>query len=206
MQVDQAAGVAGTTVALVRLSRRHPKRVRSILNDAGSAADGIAALHAHMRSRLAVNCRDLGLRLPDQLRAAKVDPNVSPIAAGHHAAEGGDWSPAEQMSRGDLKASRTGSGLRSRFSPTRPNWRHRRPRPLARVSPSHEGLAAVRWSRGLRTEMLGPIAQPARSDEELAADDVHGNLVVSPCVRSRIGAPASATRYSSRPSRPDSRR
>jgi len=39
------------------------------------------------------------------------------------------------------------------------------------------GLAAVRWSRGLRAIMLGPTAVPERTDEELAAEDVSGELV-----------------------------
>ena len=39
------------------------------------------------------------------------------------------------------------------------------------------GLAAVRWSRGLRYTMLGPQAEPERTDEDLAAEDVSGKLV-----------------------------
>jgi hypothetical protein len=39
------------------------------------------------------------------------------------------------------------------------------------------GLAAVRWSRGLRQVMLGPDAGPELADEELAAADINGRLV-----------------------------
>jgi hypothetical protein len=41
------------------------------------------------------------------------------------------------------------------------------------------GLAAVRWSRGLRTNMLGPHADTERTDEDLAAEDVTGELVTA---------------------------
>ncbi len=39
------------------------------------------------------------------------------------------------------------------------------------------GLAAVRWSRGLRALMLGSAAEPERTDEELAAEDANGELI-----------------------------
>jgi hypothetical protein len=39
-------------------------------------------------------------------------------------------------------------------------------------------LAAVRWSRGLRAIMLGPAAAPERTDEELAGEDIHGELLI----------------------------
>src|SRR5215475_4717128 len=35
----------------------------------------------------------------------------------------------------------------------------------------------LRWSRGLRTVLLGPTAEPERADEELAAEEINGNLV-----------------------------
>jgi hypothetical protein len=36
------------------------------------------------------------------------------------------------------------------------------------------GLAAVRWCRGLRHAMLGPQAEPERTDEDLAANGARG--------------------------------
>jgi hypothetical protein len=39
------------------------------------------------------------------------------------------------------------------------------------------GLAAVRWSRGLRAAILGPSAVPEKTDHDLAADDTNGELV-----------------------------
>ena len=69
-------------------------------------ASTIAVLHAHIHSRLTASCRDFGLRQPDQLHAVRIDPNVAATAAGAYLAKGGDWTPAEEMIRGDLKTGR----------------------------------------------------------------------------------------------------
>ena len=60
-------------------------------------------------ARALCRCREYGLRQPDQLHAVRIDPNVSATAAGKYIAKGGDWTPAEEMTRGDLKTGRTGS-------------------------------------------------------------------------------------------------
>jgi hypothetical protein len=128
--------------------------------------------------RLATSCRDFGLRDPDQLHAVRIDPNVSAAAAGTYVAKGDRWTLVEEISRGDLKTGRSGS--RTPFQiladyyqagdiRDRNLWRE-----FGRVT---RGLAAVRWSRGLRQAMLGAEAGPDRTDEELAAADVSGELV-----------------------------
>ena len=82
------------------------------------------------------------------------------------------------MTRGDLKTGRTGSRTPFQIladyyqtgdTRDRDLWRE-----YGRVT---RGLAAVRWSRGLRAVMLGPATEPERTDEELAAEDVNGNLL-----------------------------
>jgi hypothetical protein len=40
-----------------------------------------------------------------------------------------------------------------------------------------KGLAAVRWSRGLRVVILGQAADPEKTDAQLAAEDISGELV-----------------------------
>src|SRR5262249_24362561 len=79
---------------------------------------------------------------------------------------------------GDLKTSRTGSRtpfqLLADYYQTgnthdRDLWRE-----YSRVS---RGLAAVRWSCGLRTQMLGRTAEPERADDDLATEEVNGTLV-----------------------------
>lgn len=87
---------------------------------------------------------------------------------------------AQEMTRGDLKTSR--SGNRTPFQILadyyqagnvcdRQLWHE-----YARVT---RGLAAVRWSRGLRAAMLGPSAVPVRTDLELSADETDGELVAN---------------------------
>ena len=44
-----------------------------------------------------------------QLHAVRFDPNVSATNAGAYVAKGGDWTPAEEMTRSDLKTGRTGN-------------------------------------------------------------------------------------------------
>jgi hypothetical protein len=96
----------------------HPHYHVLLVHDQELDAAAIAALHAHIHSRLAAACRDHGLRQPDQLPAVRIDPNVSASAVGGCISKGDDWTPAEEMTRGDLKTRRIGSGTRSRSSPT----------------------------------------------------------------------------------------
>jgi hypothetical protein len=95
-------------------------------------------------------------------------------------AKGGDWTPAVEMARGDLKTSRTGSRTPFQIlvdyyqtgdTRDRELWRE-----YGRITRS---LAAVRWSRGLRAIMVGPAARPAKTDAELAAEQVTGVLVIT---------------------------
>jgi hypothetical protein len=157
----------------------HPHYHVLLVHDQDLDAAAISAVHAHIHSRLAASCREYGLRQPDQLHAVRIDPNVSATAAGMYIAKGGDWTPAEEMTRGDLKTGRTGSRTPFQIladycqtSDARDSglWRE-----YGRVTRS---LAAVRWSRGLRAVMLDPT-EPARSDEELAAEGVGGNLLAA---------------------------
>ncbi len=106
-------------------------------------------------------CRDHGLRLPDQLHAVRIDPNVSAAAAGAYVAKGGDWTPAEEITRGDLKTSRTGSRTPFQILADYYQTGDTRDRDLWReYSRVTRRLAAVRWSRGLRATVSGPVAAP----------------------------------------------
>jgi hypothetical protein len=87
----------------------HPHYHVLLVHNEGLDACAITALHAHIYARLAASCHDFGLREPEQLHAVRIDPNVSATAAGGYVAKGGDWTPAEEMTRGDLKTGRTGS-------------------------------------------------------------------------------------------------
>ena len=156
----------------------HPHYHVLLIHDQDLDAAAIAALHSHIHSRLAASCRNHGLRQPDQLYAVRIDPNVSATAVGAYISKGGDWIPAEEMTRGDLKTSRTGSRTPFQIladyyqtgdTRDRDLWRE-----YGRVT---RGLAAVRWSHGLRQGLFGPLLASEQTDKELAAEDVGGQQV-----------------------------
>jgi len=156
----------------------HPHYHVLLVHNEDLGASAIAALHGHIHSRLAANCRDFGLRQPDQLRAVRIDANVSAVAAGAYVSKDVDWTPAEEIARGDLKTGRTGSRTPFQILADYYQTGDIRDRDLWReYSRITRGLAAVRWSRGLRTVVLGPAAEPERTDERLAAEDVSGELI-----------------------------
>jgi hypothetical protein len=175
-------GIAGHIIALEFTwsdeNGWHPRHHVLMLHDQEFDAAAIAHLHAHIHARLASVCRDQGLRQPDQLHAVRIDPNVSATAAGAYIAKNSDWTPAEEMTRGDLKTSRTGS--RTPFQALADYYQtgDSRDRSLwheySRVTRS---LAAVRWSHGLRAVLLGPIEAHEMTDEELASDETNGQLL-----------------------------
>jgi len=181
-RLKKRLGIAGHIIALEFTwgdqNGWHPHYHALLVHDQDLDAAAITALHGHIHSRLTTSCRDHGLREPDQLHAVRIDPNVSATAAGAYIAKGADWTPAEELTRGDLKTSHTGS--RTPFQiladyyqtgDTRDrNFWHE----YAQVT---RNPAAVRWSRGLRTALMGRVAAPARPDEDLAAEDVNGKLL-----------------------------
>ena len=175
-------GIAGHIIALEFTwsdhNGWHPHYHVLLVHDQELAAAAIAQLHAHIHSRPAASCRDQGLRRPDQLHAVRIDPNVSDPAVGAYLAKGGDWTPAEELARGDLKTGRTGSRTPFQVFADYYATGDVRDRELwGEYSRVTRGLAAVRWSPGLRAIMLGPADEPERTDEELAAEEVHGNLI-----------------------------
>ncbi len=112
-RLKRKLGIAGHIIALEFTwgdeNGWHPHYHVLLVHDQDLGAAAITALHGHIHARLAVACRDHGLRQPDQLHAVRIDPNVSAAAAGGYIAKSSDWTPAEEMTRGDLKTSRTGS-------------------------------------------------------------------------------------------------
>jgi len=181
-RLKRKLGIAGHIIALefTRGDQNgwHPHYHVLLVHDQDLDAAAIAALHAHIHSRLTAACHDAELRVPDQLHAVRIDPNVSATAAGAYVAKGGDWTPAEEMTRGDLKTSRTGSPTPFLILADYYQTGDTRDRDLWReYSHATRSLAAVRWSRGLRAAMLGPSEVPEKTDLELAADDTNGELV-----------------------------
>lgn len=151
-RLKRRLGIAGHIIALEFTwgdeNGWHPHYHVLLVHDQDLDAAAIATLHPHIHSRLAASCQNHGLRPPDQLHAVRIDPNVSATAVGGYVAKGGDWTPAEEMTRGDLKTSRTGSRTPFQIladhyqtgdTSDRDLWHE-----YTRVT---RGLAAVRWSR-----------------------------------------------------------
>lgn len=105
------AGQRGVTQAPPRRCRAHhrarvhpgqPQRLAPPLSRPARPRPGAGRgrhrrLHGHIHTRLAASCRALGLRVPDQLHAVRIDPNVSAAAAGAYIAKSAQWTPAEEM-------------------------------------------------------------------------------------------------------------
>jgi hypothetical protein len=181
-RLKRRLGIAGHIIALEftwgDTNGWHPHHHVLLVHDQDLGAAAIAQLHAHIHGRLAAACARHGLGQPDQLHAIRVDPNVSATAAGAYIAKGSQWTPAEEMTRGDLKTSRTGSRTPFQIladyyqtgdTSDRQLWRE--------YACTTRGLAAVRTSRGLRVVILGPSADPDKTDAQLAAEDINGELV-----------------------------
>lgn len=84
------------------------------------------------------------------------------------------------MTRGNLKTSRTGSRTPFQILADYYQTGETRDRDLWReYGRVARNLAAVRWSRGLRSVILGPGTGSERPDEELAAEDIGGNLLAA---------------------------
>jgi hypothetical protein len=160
-RLKRRLGIAGHIIALEFTwgdeNGWHPHYHVLLVHGQDIDAVGISALHSHIHSRLAASCRDHLLRQPNQLHAVRIDPNVCATAAGGYIAKGGDWTPAEEMSRGDLKTSRTGSRTPFQILADYYQTGDTRDRGLWReYSRVTRSLAAVRWSRGLRTVIARP--------------------------------------------------
>jgi hypothetical protein len=183
-RLKRRLGIAGHIIALEFTwgdeNGWHPHYHVLLIHDHDLDATAIAALHAHIHSRLVTSCRDHGLRQPDQLHAVRIDPNVHAAAAGAYVAKGSDWTPAEEMARGDLKTGRAGSRTPFQILADYYQTGDTRDRDLWReYSRITRSLAALRWSRGLRSHLPSSAALPERTDEELASEDVNGELLAA---------------------------
>jgi hypothetical protein len=181
-RLKRKLGIAGHVIALEFTwgdeNGWNPHHHVLFVHDQDLGAAAIAQLHAHIRSRLANACACHGLRQPDQMHAVRIDPNVSATAAGAYITKGSKWTPAEEMTRSDLKTSRTGSRTPFQILADYYQIGDARDRDLWReYGHVTKGLAAVRWSRGLRRLTLETLVALEKTDDELATDNVDGNLL-----------------------------
>jgi hypothetical protein len=138
----------------------------------------LAALSIHVRNTWSRAIVQAGYRPPSDLHGVKIDVCTSAAEAGAYIAKTQDGkSPGNEMARSDLKSGKSG---------------HRTPLEilgeiadtgdLAELPLWHEyekatkGHQAITWSMGLRELLLG--VQPERTDEEIAAEEIGGDLVL----------------------------
>jgi len=156
----------------------HPHLHVLVFIDGQADAAQLAALGIHVREKWRRFIMRAGYRPPSDLHGVKIDVCTSAAEAGLYIAKTQDGkSPGNELARGDLKSGRDG---------------HRTPfqilgeiadtGDLAGLALWHEyerstkGHQAITWSNGLRRLLLG--VEPERSDDELAAEEVGGDLVM----------------------------
>jgi hypothetical protein len=153
----------------------HPHLHVLVFIEGDPGADGLAALDLHVRSRWEAFITRAGYRTPDQAHGVVIERCSSAKEAGAYIAKTQDGkAPGNELARGDLKTGR--DGHRTPFEILDSfRWTGN----LADLALWHEyerasrGHQAITWSKGLRKL----LAAPARTDEELAAEEVGGDIV-----------------------------
>ena len=142
------------------------------------AADELALVGMHVRSKWVRCIVKAGYRPPSDLHGVKIDVCTSASEAGLYIAKTQDGkSPGNELARGDLKSGK--AGHRTPFEilgmiadtgdlEDLPLWHE--------YEKATKGHQAITWSKGLRKLLLG--LEPERSDEELAAEEVGGELAL----------------------------
>lgn len=137
----------------------------------------LAAVGIHVRSKWSSFITRAGYRPPSELHGVKIDVCTSAAEAGLYIAKTQDGrSPGNELARSDLKSGK--AGHRTPFEilgevadtgdlAGLPLWHE-----YERATKGHQ---AITWSTGLR-RLLGAL--PERSNEEVAAEEVGGDLVM----------------------------
>jgi hypothetical protein len=156
----------------------HPHIHVLVFIDGQADAAQLAALGIHVRSKWSSFITRAGYRPPSELHGVKIDVCTSAAEAGLYIAKTQDGrSPGNELARADLKSARPGHqvpfGILGEIADTGdlsglPLWHE-----YERATKGHQ---AITWSKGLRRLLLG--VEPERSDEELAAEEVGGDLVL----------------------------
>jgi hypothetical protein len=156
----------------------HPHLHVLMFIDGQADAGQLAALGIHVRSKWKKFIIKAGYRPPSELHGVKIDVCTSAAEAGAYISKTQDGkSPGNELARSDLKSAR--SGHRTPFEilgniadtgdlADLPLWNE-----YERATRGHQ---AITWSKGLRRLLLD--VEPERSDEELAAEEVGGDLVL----------------------------
>lgn len=156
----------------------HPHIHALLFIDGQADAAQLAAVGIHVRAKWRRFITRAGYRPPSELHGVKIDVCTSAAEAGLYVAKTQDGrSPGNEMARADLKSGRAGHctpfELLGEVADTGdlaglPLWHE--------YEKATKGHQAITWSKGLRRLLLG--VEPERSDEELAAEEIGGDLVL----------------------------
>jgi len=179
LRVKKQAGITGT-IRSVEITHGangwHPHLHVLVFTAADPGADGLAAMVLHFREKWRRAIVKAGYRPPSDEHGVKVDRCMSAAEAGAYIAKTQDGkSPGNELARSDLKNGRDG---------------HRTPFEILEdfrwtgdaddlalwhvYERATKGHQAISWSKGLRVL----LAAPERSDEEIAAQEVGGDVVL----------------------------
>lgn len=176
-------GIAGTCTApeCTRGDRGwHPHQHNLIWHERPWDAGDLAAFYAYAFERWRKVCLAYGLREPHPVHGVDIRPNCDAQAIGDYITklQEGDWTIAEELTRSDVKTGRKASRtpfeiLRDYYATgNRDDWLL-----WCEYLTAMKGKPVLRWSRGLKGLVFGPSDEADKTDEDLAADDVGGQLV-----------------------------
>jgi hypothetical protein len=153
----------------------HPHLHVLLFLDRDPGAEGLATLAAHIRGRWGAFIVSQGYRPPDRHHGVVIDRCTSAAEAGAYIAKTQDGaSPGNELARADLKQGRNGHR-----TPLEILEAFRWTGVLEDLALWHEyekaskGHQAITWSKGLHQL----LAVEDRSDEEVAAEEVGGEIV-----------------------------
>jgi hypothetical protein len=179
LRVKKQAGIAGT-IRSVEVTHGvngwHPHLHVLVFVRGSPAAEGLAAMILHFREKWRQAIVKAGYRPPDDLHGVVVERCMSAAEAGAYIAKTQEGkAPGNELARSDLKSGR--NGHRTPFEILEEfRWTGDAAdlglwRVYERATRGHQ---AITWSKGLRAL----LAAPERSDEDLAAEEVGGDIVV----------------------------
>jgi hypothetical protein len=186
-------GTVTTTEVTHGYNGFHPHQHNLVFHERRWDVDDWVAFRLHAYPRWRDACLARGLREPDRIHGLDIQMNCDTTQVGSYLAklQEGDWSVADEVTRGDVKTGR--SGHRTPFEILRAyydtgeldEWLL-----WSEYAVAIRGKPVCRWSCGLRALVFGPAAEPEKTDEELALDDVGGDLIgrCPPHVYARVRA------------------
>jgi hypothetical protein len=156
----------------------HPHLHVLVFIEGQANAQCIAQLGIHVRSKWSSFITRAGYRPPSELHGVKIDVCTSAAEAGLYIAKTQDGkSPGNEMARADLKSGNAGHQTPFELLGVIADTGDLAGLPLwHEYEKATKGHQAITWSKGLRKIVNVDIF--ARTDEELAAEEVGGDLVL----------------------------